>query len=152
MEQNNQQINQKPSLPTKTKIAAWWMIISCICIISYGSWVLSRVLTCKGGELFNVYILSIGLISAILMIFFGLLYFISALFLLKNKKLGWWLGVIVSLILIYFFKVILLFYEESASSLSLFQFIGHLDFLVYSFVIPFILLLLDRKNFWKIAS
>ena len=27
MEQTTQQINQKPTLPIKTKVAAWWMIL-----------------------------------------------------------------------------------------------------------------------------
>ena len=127
---------EKVSLPIKTKIAAWWMII------------ISVILGCVGlriaiqGYLHSLYggvlLLPVGL-----GIFFmgGLLIFLPGLFLLKRKVDSWWISVMILGI---------------ASTLSIFLVLTGFTLLelCYSsmFLIPFILLLLDRKNFWKIAT
>ena len=130
-----EQTIQKPSLPIKTKIAAWWMII------------ISVILGCVGlriaiqGYLHSLYggvlLLPVGL-----GIFFmgGLLIFLPGLFLLKRKVDSWWVSVMILGI---------------ASTLSIFLVLTGFTLLELCcssmFLIPFILLLLDRKNFWKIA-
>ena len=131
-----EQTIQKPSLPIKTKIAAWWMII------------ISVILGCVGlriaiqGYLHSLYggvlLLPVGL-----GIFFmgGLLIFLPGLFLLKRKVDSWWVSVMILGI---------------ASTLSIFLVLTGFTLLELCcssmFLIPFILLLLDRKNFWKVAT
>ena len=168
MEQNI----QKPSLPIKTKIAAWWMIgIVGIMII------LSLFTTTKEagniGEAYALFGIFITLFPA------GLMFFLPSLSLLKRKKWGWWLSIaILSLTLFSILTgllVDLVFEYRPPAFLDLLRFISamfllpwmivipeklvlspianlllYLGFLIY--IIPFILLLLDRKNFWKVAK
>jgi len=127
---------EKPPLPIKTKIAAWWMIITG----GVGVCFFIRVLAEPGifggepfGEFFQFLLL---IIFGPIFIVWGGLFLSGGIFLLKRKRrCGWWLSVIVLsltvLILIVLWKLVL-------PPLIL--------------IIPLILLLLDRKNFWKIAS
>jgi hypothetical protein len=132
MEQNNQQVTQKPTLPIKTKIAATINILIGIGII----WL--------GGIFFlTAGLYGLGIILAILTICIGVLVFISGPLLFRIKTIGWWLGVIDLLPVL----ILGLYYII----------IGHGDepigvVIVFLSSIPLILLLLDRKNFWKIAS
>ena len=154
MEQTTQQTIQKPPLPIKTKIAAWWMIVSGIIWIymlfarhgptPFGtSWVLSvfagiSIFTGKLPISSSICFFVFILITLICII--GTL-FVAPVFLFKRKKWAWWLSIVgffLSLIFILF-----LHYP-----------FGSLKELIVPFhpLILFILLLLDRKNFWKIAS
>jgi hypothetical protein len=121
-----EQIVQKPPLPTKTKIAAWWMIIT--------------------GVIFGL-------------LYGGLVLIVPSIFLFLRKRVGFWLAMIVLLLLIcigflaYFF-VPLVFLFIIIFPLP-YQF--HLPRVWYSallvfLIFQFILLLLDRKNFWKVAK
>jgi len=129
MEQNNQQVTQKPVLPIKTKNAAWWIIIGNIISIIWITLI---------GLFFESHI-------SILFLTFSLPYVISlivsSLLLSFKKKWLWWLTII-CLIPLFSFSFIML----PAITFSLPSFLG------VSTLIPFVLLLSDRKNFWKIAT
>ena len=51
MEQTTQQISQKPPFPIKTKIAAWWMLVSSIIQLTIGS------------RIFDLLVIAFGLAS-----------------------------------------------------------------------------------------
>ena len=134
MEQKNQQETQKPSFPIKTKIAAWWMIIVGIIgiIAFFVLFEINRVMfatsECKVGY---------GLIVVPTLPAFPL--FLSGVFLLAKRKWTWWVsaiflsvGLAVSILLIF---VSLIFSP-----------------IILIVLLPLILFLFDRKNFWKIAT
>jgi hypothetical protein len=128
---------EQTSLPLKTKIAAWWMIVISGLMILYCLWGASDVLF--GGGLQSSDFLGelIGLIALIFLIIalpVGLVFFIPSIFLLKKKRKPWW-----------FIEIILF--------ISIIVFLINFIFpILIIFVPPFILLLIDRKNFWKVAT
>ena len=139
MEQATQQIAQKPPFPIKTKIAAWWMIVfSIILTIIF----LLFLITPIGMVLFLLFIRSwdpkLSFLLIYILITFLLLF--TGLSLLKRKKWVWVFSVFLLSIICYFCIKILLPID--------FLF---LLFLIWNLVLLFFLLL-DRKNFWKIAS
>jgi len=139
MEQVSQEINQKPPFPIKTKIAAWWMIVfSIILTIIF----LLFLITPIGMVLFLLFIRSwdpkLSFLLIYILITFLLLF--TGLSLLKRKKWVWVFSVFLLSIICYFCIKILLPID--------FLF---LLFLIWNLVLLFFLLL-DRKNFWKIAS
>jgi hypothetical protein len=171
MEENTQQINQKPSLPKKTKIAAWWMIaIIMIGIITgvIGLWLGMRPVA--------FYILSIpigiigfwlgidpgGVLEGVFYICIPFVLFLSCLLLFRRKKLGWYWSVItLSLIIIVLTMTIsyVLFLDITGkiggnpASGIIFGFLFYSSiFLLIILLPPLILLLLDRKNFFKVVT
>lgn len=136
MEQTNQQTIQKLSIPIKTKIAAWWMIaiggFQLLLFLYRGIWGFGSIPATE-------YVTGI----------FGIFFLIYPGFLiLKRKKVGWLFAIIViSIILIY------LLFLPALQLNRFFWFLFLIPFSAFLFVIPpIILLLLDRKNFWKIAN
>ena len=145
MEQNI----QKPSLPIKTKIAAWWMMI-------FGG---LETIAALCSFLFFPTTLFIDYLWKSGRVLYGLLFIISGyLLIVKRKKIGWWLAEIILFLSLYI--------RESISTL-LFRFVFSFPDLLYVYgtfvsnvimflylisIIFLILLLLDRKNFWKIAK
>ena len=133
-----EQTIQKPSLPMKTKIAAWWTMI--------------------GGGFWFMYILWLGVIPVtgiflIAPILLGLLLIISGHFILKQRKSGWWLALIILAISVFMllgvpFVLLLLFPPLK----HYFPFSLNAFFALIFYLLPFVLLFLDRKNFWKIAA
>jgi len=82
MEQTTQQITQKPSLPIKTKIAAWWMIIVggiLLIQIARAVWALSDAL-----YLYFEFIAE--------NLFCALMIFIPSILILLKRKAGWWIS------------------------------------------------------------
>jgi hypothetical protein len=165
MEQTNQQITQKLTLPIKTKIAAWWMIIigglgaiACIIVVNF---LLSQSCT-AGVEL------------PIILFLPSALGFLFGLFLLKIKKWAWVCSVVLFSLIIFLFLFIQINNFASAidncrkrygpelqtkfCSIKSYLIDEWFKFLYWDvifcaiFLIPPILLLLDRKNFWKIAK
>ena len=154
MEQSGQQIIQKPPLPIKTKIAAWWMITLgallmilslLLAIIFYyfispyapqSAWV--------GFIFFMVFIIPILPILWILTLAFCLLGF----FILKKKKIAWWIAMISLLIGIIPLGII---WTNSLLNRTHEAFI-FISFILILLSLPLTLLLFDRKNFFKIAS
>ena len=185
---------EKVSLPIKTKIAAWWMIIFGAALVVLG------ILNFRGLLRICDYnydcvtnwegALWIALFSLVLLPLVGLFFLWPAIFILKRKKWTWYLAVVILLIgmiiLAYSFVETCIsymdigrwpyyyeptgdpftkgkkFYGDPFSGEKVYEprpqikscVIYSAD-LLFSFIIllpPFILLFLDRKNFWKIAS
>ena len=126
---------EKIILPIKTKIAAWWMI---------GFGVILIPLAIEMIVMFGFFFASLLLCSG-LSILFG--YHI-----LRGKKWAW---VVLNIILLIPISII-----GVHAVWNFFYWIMYPDnwkallfcFSPWIFLIPFILLLLDRKNFWKIAK
>jgi len=128
---------EKISLPTKTKIAAWWMMIMGIMGIGYVFLFTILMIT---GSFYHSRI--IHLVRFFL--YFFVLLFLPSLFILKRKKIGWWFAIF-SLIFSFFgFPYTMIVFGFVLASIS--------PIIIIVFIILLILLLLDRKNFWKIAS
>jgi len=129
---------EKIILPTKTKIAAWWMIITVAFIIIHGLWML--------WNLRDAYVppSSGFLILVILFIHLAgfLVFFPPAFSLRKGKKWAW------------YWAIIILFLGMAICTYIYAPELTTIEYLVVILILlpPFILLLLDRKNFWKIAS
>jgi len=155
---------EKIILPTKTKIAAWWMIVIGGIVIVLGIKAAGGSYT-SGAGLENI-------IFFITSVFLGSLLIITNLLLLKRKKVGWEFSIfILSILLISLlicwislsplFSSFFVFVEPCCLPFLIvdlgldemgisFPFTGFFLFLLL--LIPLILLLLDRKNFWKIAN
>jgi len=129
---------EKVSLPIKTKIAAWWMIVMIggiliaislpFCYFAVASYIGMK----NGVFVFGIIFLVGSLISIL-----------PGFMLLKRKKIGWWWSITIEiLIMAFIFKMVFNGVEVHSQLL----------FLMFDFLFPFILLLLDHKNFWKIAS
>ena len=134
MEQTTQQISQKPPLPIKTKIAAWW-IMTILIVLTTAAIVLHDL---------AIYV-PLTIIS-----------FILCIFILERKKWAWW---IITLVLIGINFVVTGFVILNAIVTSFsykFEFWllnnGGAFLCCLPILIPLILFLLDRKNFFKIAS
>ena len=141
MEQATQQISQKPPFPIKTKIVAWWMIIiNGIFVLffirdDYYRYVIYR----------HEIVFSLGGMIKVYLMF--LLPVIAGFFLLRKKKWAWWVSIIIyGLISLYFFSRLFTLTIFTVG-LNVFDFY----YLLY-FLVPLILFILDRKNFFKIAS
>ena len=159
MEQTTQQTIQKPAFPIKTKIAAWILILMGV---SVASPVLYYTLFYDGSGCYGCVMLAILFLG--LMLTIGSLFFLSGIFLLKRKRGAWWLSVIISLIalilsLIDFINTL----EEIKNAISItggkpwveepLFLIFVLEFvIIILFPFSFLLILIDRKNFWKIAT
>lgn len=136
---------EKVSLPIKTKIAAWWMKI-------FGA--IGLVL---GGVLFIFCYSIYGFKSAAgagdlcrsvsyLGFFIGLLLLISETLVLKRKKWAWILAIAILIIPVYF-----IWRREVVYGGIIEAFMVSLPYTIF-LLIPFIFLIIDRKNFWKITT
>ena len=169
MEQANQQIIQKLVLPIKTKIATWWLIILGILPIIIGlGFAKDAILYEPPPEMLSeirdpltfaiaivqhaLYPSRESLISgAIFFLVVGLTILLLNIFVLKRKKIAWWALIILLLIgtipsgTIFVYNLLqgAHYYDSFVLFLALF-FVG--------LFLPLILLILDRKNFFKIAS
>jgi len=155
MEQNSQQFDQESDLPIKTKVAAYW-----IRVIGILAFILSIILFFTppmGYAVTGLYFAKgFNLILGFISIITGILFLKSSNLLFKKRGSGWWLGIITILTLGNFvlwssmdFDFIDLIFD------SLEDLLGFSLFFIIPFVITFvptILLLLDRKNFFKIAK
>jgi len=128
---------EKVSLPIKTKIAAWWMIVSGIlAIISLIQLFSPPPRPEFGGGIVDI--IGIIIFGPILLVI-GIVFFTSATLLFTKRKLGWWLSTIIILPL-------------GCFVLGISRDIIRFHPLPFFVLIPFLLLLLDRKNFWKVAT
>ena len=152
---------EKVSLPIKTKIAAWWMIICGWLIIIFETVIFFPYLSRAPKVTFKEPIRTI--LPHITAIFLGIFFnIISYYFLLKKRKVG----IVISIIILSITSFLALLFPEihwsefPIPSLNLFcvycgifaRNFGWRTCLFVPFGIPLILLLLDRKNFWKIAT
>jgi hypothetical protein len=161
-ELTTQPINQKLPLPIKTKIVAWELTIIGGFIICLGLYFLFfNSAGDPGGEL-TVLGLIISLCLTGLLIFF-----LPGIFLFKKEKIGWYWAIISLLIvmvaLTYYTYIRINDFYASYGMIGIIFFpylyisraIGDIPALFVVFILcilPFLLLLLDRKNFFKIAS
>ena len=134
---------ERVSLPIKTKIAAWWMIVLGVLTIKLFSQFFSPIPQTQD-YMGGLAALFARIIFAPITLIIAIVFFISGSLIFRRRKLGWWLSTITVLPLGYF---ILIF------SFGFLRVPANFDYLL-SFIIlyPFVLLLLDRKNFWKIAK
>jgi hypothetical protein len=144
---------EKVSLPIKTKIAAWWILVIGI----FG--LITSIVS--------------GLPDTIIFLFLPSLFLfcLPSFFLLKRKKWAWWFSIITQFILIIFLLMPRGMGRLVGILKMLFVLFGQMLFtffpspvelrlrVAYGFPIllillapSFFLLLFDRKNFWKIAS
>jgi len=149
--------------PIKTKIAALWIILIGVVLIIFGAGLSVSVSPDGPGPiLFLLLGFSIGL----------LLFFPPGLFLFQKKKIGWYWAIILLLvamtILVYSSidsYIYYLHFEERCpyeytptgekvcmGAPDLFNVTIPLGIIAIFLLPPFILLFLDRKNFWKIAT
>ena len=147
---------EKVSLPIKTKIAAWWMIVIGIVIIFLGLGDLVLLMFYAFwwiGPSTLLHPLSIFLLG-------WFICFLSSR-IAKRRRWAWWTGILSPLIiwlfyLWYIFLYLWIFQPLDLADLFLVFFSRNEFFLVILCNIlilpPIILLLLDRKNFWKIAT
>lgn len=140
---------EKIILPTKTKIAAWWMIVIggiSMVIFLGGLILLLQALMSTGGfsigtAYFLEFLFSIFILSPLGIFFL----FLPGFFLLKRR--GWvWRFAITLLSIGTLINAIMI----SIKPLNIHIYIFVIFFAIL--LIPFILLIIDRKNFWKIAS
>jgi len=147
---------EKVGLPIKTKIAAWWMIVGGILLGITKGWqglflMLSAFININ---VKNIFASVEGLLLSLFPLLFLILFF-AGIFLLRNKKWSWQLAktilYISSISLIYCWIMIFLFPIGDVTDQSLIIFAGLLPY-TFFIVPPLVFLLLDRKNFWKIAT
>jgi len=156
-----EQTIQKPPLPIKTKIVAWWMIvIGGLIMISNAIFCFSYFFKAPKVALENWERTISPFIIAICL---GLILYIVLYYsFFRKKKLGWLIITIIFSII----SILALTFPQtlwrtfpipSLNVLCVYfgMFTGTLGWracLFIPFFIPLILLFLDRKNFWKIAS
>jgi hypothetical protein len=155
MEQTTQQIIQKTSLPIKSKIAAWWLIIGGIILgIARSVQVLFLIFAFLNINVKNIFASLLSISLSLFPLLFLILFF-AGIFLLRNKKWSWQLAKTVlyigSLSLIYCWIMIFLFPIGDVTDQNLIIFTGLLPY-TFFIVPPLIFLIIDRKNFFKIAS
>jgi hypothetical protein len=152
MEQTTQQSIQKPSLPNKTKMAAWWIIIIGGIWSIYLTWVIGLSLIfiplipswgINSGVQIGIEVMGAALLIPSLFFLIP----IPGFFILMRKRWAWWVSIIIYGLISFYFFSRLFTVTIFLVSLNAFDYCYLLSFLV-----PFILLLLDRKNFFKIAS
>lgn len=137
----------KVSLPIKTKVAAWWMVV--IGGISIGISILFILYLWFYSYRGSPRDIPIILLIFIIFISFGLSQFIPGLLILTKKKWTWWLAIISEIGLSAYMIYLLFSMIIHRTGGDLFE----LNLVVIGVIgIPLILLLLDRKNFFKIAS
>ncbi|PIR05968.1 MAG: hypothetical protein COZ30_00820 [Candidatus Nealsonbacteria bacterium CG_4_10_14_3_um_filter_36_16] len=135
-------------LPIKTKIAVWWIII--VSVIGAIFFVILHMTT--DYTMGPGFIIMFFLFIIILLPSFFLL--ISGLLLLKRKKWAWWFTIVIFSIQIA--ELIYIVFRQIANFINtpfpftIFDIVFDLPILI--FLPSLILLLLDRKNFFKIAS
>jgi hypothetical protein len=128
-------MEEKVSLPIKTKIAAWWMIVSG----GVGVFLMFFFGTSLKITWWGLFLLHMPIFWAFLFIQF-FFFLAGLLLLLLKKKWCWWFAIITSIVATT--TPIIIFGEYPPILIPL---------AIIWTGIPFILLLLDHKNFWKVA-
>jgi len=125
---------EQVKFPIKTRIVAAVMkVFGALGMLASGGIVLLTLLTGAAPAFASVVLpLLIGFVVA-------LIFFTSGNLLYKRKSLGWWLSLICLSILLIFVIFLILGYSYPL-------------YLVIFVIVPLILLFLDRKNFFKIAT
>jgi len=119
---------EKVSLPTKTKIAAWWMIV-----IGGGFVVIS----------FFIRVMPEGNLVFPILFSISFFFFLAGLLLFLKKKWAWGFATIILIIL----TGVVIYFSTAGFNISSIN--SLFNPLIIIPLIPLILLLLDRKNFCR---
>jgi drug/metabolite transporter (DMT)-like permease len=119
---------EKVSLPIKTKIAAWWLII-----IGSGFVVIS----------FFIRVMPEGYLVFPILFSIGFFFFLAGLLLFLKKRWAWGFAIIILIIL----TGVVIYFSTAGSNISSIN--SLFNPLIIIPLIPLILLLLDRKNFCR---
>jgi hypothetical protein len=151
MERITQQINQKPPFPIKTKIAVYLMILLAMSRFAHQVFILYNMnKTMKefdssgfGSDFSPISFFAPTLIIGVL------IFFLIAFFLLKRKVAAWYFAIVIFSLefLQTIFPFFMTLFQKGFSSIGKFNFFYFLLELVL-----IVLLLIDRKNFFMIAS
>ncbi len=152
---------EQVQLPIRTKIAAWWLTITGGVMIFFSLFFLFSAFS--SGDAFGLFGISISVF-----LYGLLLFFLPGVFLLKRKKIGWYwtfISILIVMVLLIYCTFNLKMRDFDAGygmiGVILFPFVylggsmGDISFFCFVFIlclIPFTYLLIDRKNFFKIAS
>jgi hypothetical protein len=153
-------MEEKVSLPTKTKIAAWWIRIMGIGIMVSGLYIILL-------GLYEIYrsLFFLALIISFIPLLIGW-YFFDFPTRLSRRGKSTWIIIVIIFSLVVIICLILLISNRSEiipEFKRIYSHWGDIWYIKYSdilrlfgvfilFFVPLILLLLDRKNFWKVAS
>jgi len=132
---------EKPLLPIKTRVVTWWIILVGVLIMLLGILMILDIKFLKGIEILQPFsVLALG----------GFICFLG-FWIRKGKKQAWWASVIIFSVLLLSW-LWLLFGQPVRFSIE--EIISDAFFIIPFIIllVPIILLLLDRKNFWKIAT
>ena len=139
-----EQLSNKIQIPIKTKIAAWWIIPVSFFTVA---WIIIN------SAFANAPAEGVNLTFAILVICFAVLCFLCVFGLLRGKKFAWFAVALASLSISSWF-----FYMFCQFAIASYSFYPELVVAIYdgsSFLagfvinfIPFLLLILDRKNYF----
>jgi len=152
---------EKVSLPIKTKIAAWWIRILAIILLIRGIFDTLSGMWLRGHEyMYPPFPLTHAFSSVYLKFarfnfIFSILLFFFSYFLFKGRKWSW-IGSLALLIVNFIdrlqgFVSFLLMTARLKAGIMIGYFSSYFFFLI-AFLLPIILLLLDRKNFFKVAT
>lgn len=144
MEQNNQQVSQEPTLPIKTKIVAWWLMILGIgSILLFLRWLIKPEFRKLLSWLYLVPDSGRGFTALLLL---GPFLIWLAKGLLSRKQWGWWWSMIFISWVIFLDLIWILILFLTKKELVL-----HLILTIILFILC-IFLFSDRRNFWEIAK
>ena len=133
-------------LPTKTKIAAWWMTILGIIGLIFSVFLIFMLIkeTYDNAQIIIIFLLMFIFPPSLLIFFSGLVLF-------AKKRWAWWLSVVMIAILMI---GLLAYFFVTEGWFPDFWVIWNLLVLVplVLLILPLVLLLLDRKNFWKVIE
>lgn len=168
---------EKVSIPIKTRIAICWIIVSSGLLLCYGLYplieeVYINFMIFREFRIPEITLTESGTAFALIFLVTpGLVLLSCAILLLKRKKIGYYYALaILSIGLLYvilewirifilaveypycLFKTLPVCERISFATQALAESFRFNIFLTLLLLIPFLLLLLDRKNFWKVAS
>lgn len=150
----------KITLPTKTKIAAWWMMIWGGIFFTAVPFILILIVhdLFRGGGISTAIALGFDVFLLILFLILGFSFYIPGRSLLKGRRWAWKFAIIMLLvggISSSYFTVYSLWFgttPQLRTSMDIMLLGVILGIILFFFLVPFLFLILDRKNFWKIAS
>ncbi len=136
--------------PVLTKIAAWWLILVPIYILILKPFKALEYMFVAFGDCMiahensSCYILTLLASSSFFSFYF--INFSLGVFLLKRRKRAWWMSITILTLALLSDKIIFL------EDLFFLFFLFLSDVPILFFIVPVFLLLVDRKNFFKIAE
>ena len=133
----------KDKLPTKTRIAFWWLIVVGVVLIAYDFIYLIASITksVDGGDTWDIGPASILLLGSIF-------YFISGIFISKKSKQAWIVTVTI-LFIVAICSLGIYIWMEIYSNYYLYGILFVSLLYVLFYLIPLILIIIDKKNYFE---